>query len=301
MNVTLRQLRAFVTLAHLQSFTRAAEQMHLTQPALSLLLRQLEENLGTKLVDRTTRSLELTAAGRELMPRAERVLGDLEHALSGVKEFVAKEQGRLVLAAPLLLSSALLPEAVALFRARYPSVSLMLKDSLPQHVLPNVRNRVADLGLGTFHADEPDIERTTLFTDPLVAVCARDHPFARKARVTWRELANVPVIGLTRDSIFRELAEQGFQRVGLPFEPLFEVSYVGTALGLAQEGLGVTIVPGYARKLVVPAKAKCLPIEAPVIKREVSIIRLARRSLTPAAEAFTEFLREYLAEKMPAK
>jgi len=293
MNVTVRQLRTFVALAQLRGFTRAAAHLHLTQSAVSLLVRQLESQLEIRLFERTTRSVELTDAGRALLPSAERMLGDLGHALDGMKELVAREKGRVVLAAPLLLSSAFLPKALAAFRARHPSITVLLNDSLPQQVLPNVRNRSADLGLGTFAAAEPDLDRVVLFKDPLVAVAPNGHPVARRRQLSWVDLAGTPLIFLTRDSVFRSLAETGFQAAGVQVEPAIEVSYVGTALGLAQEGLGVAIVPGYSRALVNPAKATWRPLTRPQVDRDVSIVRLARRPPTPAAAALTNFLVEY--------
>jgi DNA-binding transcriptional LysR family regulator len=293
MNVTVRQLRAFVTLAQLRGFTRAAARLHLTQSAVSLLIRQLESQLDTRLVERTTRSVELTEAGRALLPSAERMLGDLQHALEGMKELVAREKGRVVLAAPLLLSSAFLPGALAAFRVRHPSITVLLTDSLPQQVLPNVRNRSADLGLGTFPEGEPDLDRVVLFKDLLVAVTPNDHPVARKKRLAWADLAGAPLIFLTRDSVFRSLTEIGLQAARIRVEPAIEVSYVGTALGLAQAGLGIAIVPGYARALVNSEKATWKPLTEPQVDRDVSIVRLAHRPPTPAAAALTAFLVEY--------
>jgi DNA-binding transcriptional LysR family regulator len=301
MNVTVRQLRAFVALAQLRGFTRAAGRLHLTQSAVSLLVRQLEAQLDIRLVERTTRSVELTDAGRALLPSAERMLGDLQHALEGMKELVAREKGRVVLAAPLLLSSAFLPKALAAFRARYPSITVLLNDSLPQQVLPNVRNRSADLGLGTFAEGEPDLDRVVLFKDQLVAVAPNDHPVARKRRLAWADLPGTPLIFLTRDSVFRSLTEAGLEAAGVHVEPAIEVSYVGTALGLAQEGLGVAIVPGYASALVNPAKATWKALTQPRVDRDVSIVRLSQRPPTPAAAALADFLVAYARQQRMAR
>jgi DNA-binding transcriptional LysR family regulator len=293
MNVTIRQLRAFVALAQLRGFTRAAARLHLTQSAVSLLVRQLESQLETRLVERTTRSVELTDAGRALLPSADRMLDDLAHTLEGMKELVAREKGRVVLAAPLLLSSAFLPGALAAFRAHHPSITVLLNDSLPQQVLPNVRNRSADLGLGTFAQDEPDLDRVVLFKDLLVAVAPNDHRLARKRRLAWADLPGAPLIFLTRDSVFRSLTETGLQSAGVRVEPAIEVSYAGTALSLAQEGLGIAIVPGYIRALVNPEKATWKPLARPQVDRDVSIVRLAQRPPTPAAAALAGFLVDY--------
>lgn len=224
MSVTLRQLRAFVQVGQLGSFTQAASAMHLTQSALSLLVRELETGLDTRLLDRTTRSVSLTEVGREFFGSAERLLADLELAIGSVDELVAKQRGRVVIAAPLVLSGTYLPHVLAGFRARYPGVELVLKDSLPDQVLPQVRSAAADLGIGTFHPSELGLQRVLLFKESLVAVFPRAHAFGDAARLRWRDLKGAPILALPRGSVFRELAETGFAAASLALEPAFEAT-----------------------------------------------------------------------------
>jgi DNA-binding transcriptional LysR family regulator len=290
MNVTLRQLRAFVLVGRLRSFTRAAEAMHLTQSALSLLVRELESAMKTRLMDRTTRSVTLTAAGSEFFASAQRVLADLEHAIDNVDKLVAKQRGRVVIAAPLVLSSTLLPPILAAFKALYPGIELVLNDSLPNQVLPQVRTGTADLAIGTFPRAEDDLERRLLFREAMVALFAASHPFARAARLTWRDLATTPVLTLRRGSVFRDLAEAGFSATGLTLQPAFEVDYAGSLIGLADAGLGVAIVPGYATALTDKSRIRWKRLEKPVIEREVLMVHRAGMSLSPAAQALVEFL-----------
>jgi DNA-binding transcriptional LysR family regulator len=290
MNVTLRQLRAFVLVGRLGSFTRAAQSMHLTQSALSLLVRELENAMNTRLVDRTTRTVSLTAAGHEFFASTQRILADLEHAIGNVDKLIAKERGRVVIAAPLVLSSTLLPPILAGFRASYPGIELVLNDSLPSQVLPQVKTGTADLGIGTFSRTEEDLERVLLFKEAMVAVFPSSHKFARVARVTWRDLADVPVLTLRRGSVFRDLAEAGFAAVGATLTPAFEADYVGSLIGLANAGLGVAIVPGYATALSDNSRLRWKRLEKPVVEREVLMVHRAGPTLSPAAQAFADFL-----------
>lgn len=290
MNVTLRQLRAFVLVGRLGSFTRAAQAMHLTQSALSLLVRELENAMNTRLVDRTTRNVSLTAAGSEFFASTQRVLADLEHAIGNVDKLIAKERGRVVIAAPLVLSSTLLPPILASFRASYPGIELVLNDSLPSQVLPQVRTGTADLGIGTFSRTEEDLERVLLFKEAMVAVFPSTHKFARVTRVTWRDLADVPVLTLRRGSVFRDLAEGGFAAAGVTLDPAFEADYVGSLIGLANAGLGVAIVPGYATALTDRSRIRWKRLEKPVVEREVLMVHRAGPTLSPAAQAFADFL-----------
>ena len=290
MNVTLRQLRALVLIGRLGSFTRAAQAMHLTQSAMSVLLRELEAAMKTRLVDRSTRSVSLTAAGSEFCASAQRVLGDLEYAIANVDKLVAKQRGQVVIAAPLVLSSTLLSPILAGFRQLYPGIELVLNDSLPEQVLPQVRTGTADLGIGTFRRTEHDLQRVLLFREAMGAVFPASHPFARAAHVTWRDLATKPVLVLRRGSVFRDLAEAGFSAAGLTLDPAFEANYVGSLIGLAHAGLGVAIVPRYATALTDKNRIRWKRLEKPVVHREVLMVHRAGLSLSPAAQAFADFL-----------
>lgn len=290
MNVTLRQLRAFVLVGRLGSFTRAAQAMHLSQSALSLLVRELEASMHTRLLDRTTRHVALTATGAEFFASTQRILADLEQAVGQVDKLVAKERGRVVVAAPLVLSSALLPPLLAGFRAAYPGIELVLHDTLPAQVLPQVRAGSADLGIGTFAQTEPELHRVRLFQEAMVAVFPATHRYARATRLAWQGLATEPVLALRRGSVFRDLAEGGFAAAGLLLQPAFEAEYVGSLIGLAGAGLGVAIVPGYATALTDRRRIRWKRLEQPVVEREVTMVHRAGLALSPAAQALAAFI-----------
>ncbi|WP_338691158.1 LysR family transcriptional regulator [Bradyrhizobium sp. 26S5] len=298
MNVTVRQLRAFVFVTQLKSFTKAAERLHLTQSALSLLIRQLEDNLQVQLIERSTRKVELTAAGLELMSGAERLLDDLDTALANVAELGAKQRGKVVIAAPYILATTFLVEVIAEFKTRFPTISVHLKDSLPEQVLMQVRSGGADLGIGSFREWEPGLQWKPLFQEPLVAVFPRDHPIGELAQLNWGDLAGLPVISLNRDSIFRDLAEDGFSQAGFSLSPAYEVAYAGTALALVRVGLGIAILPQCVGVLI-DSSIAVRPLENPQIMRSVAVITRDGRSLSPAAEAFVDILRKSV--KVPAR
>jgi len=297
MNVTVRQLRAFVFVSQLKSFTKAAERLYLTQSALSLLIRQLEDKLQVQLIERSTRKVELTAAGRELMGSAERLLDDLDAMLASVAELGAKQRGKVVVAAPYILATTFLVEVIAEFRARYPTISVHLKDSLPEQVLMQVRSGGADLGIGSFREREPELQWTPLFQEPLVTVYPRGHPIGKLPQLNWSDLAGLPVISLNRDSIFRDLTEDGFSQAGLTLAPAYEVAYAGTALALVRAGLGIAILPQCVGILTDPT-VSLRPLENPQIQRSVAVITRSGRSLSPAAEAFVDMVRKSV--KLPA-
>lgn len=264
--------------------------MHLTQSAISLLVRELETGLNARLIDRTTRNVQVTEVGKEFFAGAERILGDLEHLVTNVGQLVAKQRGRVVLTAPLILSSTFLPNIIAEFKKQYPGIELVLKDSLPDQVLPQVITTAADIGIGTFHQEEHGLHAELLFKDSLVAVFPAAHPFSEAARLTWSDLDGMPILTLPRDSIFRELTEQGFRAVGLVLDPAFEAAYVGTLIGLVRAGLGIAIVPGSATAVTDSLNIRWKQLEAPVVEREVMIIHRGRGSISPATQAFADFI-----------
>jgi DNA-binding transcriptional LysR family regulator len=290
MNVTLRQLRAFVLVGRLGNFTRAAQAMHVTQSALSLLVRELEAAMNTRLLDRTTRAVSLTVAGSEFFAGAQRILGELESVIAGVDTLVAKERGRVVIAAPLVLSSTFLPPMLAAFKSLYPGIELVLKDTLPMQVLPQVRSGAADLGIGTFPGTEVALERVLLFKEAMVAVFPASHAFASMRRLTWGDLASVPILALRSGSVFRDLAEAGFSSVGLSLHPAFEADYAGSLIGLVAAGLGVAVLPGYATALTDKSRIRWRRLEKPLVEREVLLVRKLGSAASPAAQAFVDFL-----------
>ncbi len=292
MNVTLRQLRAFVLVAQLGSFTRAAQAMHITQSALSLLVRELESQMNTRLVDRTTRSIGLTEVGREFLGSAERILQDLERALGNVDKLLAKEVGRVVVAAPLVLSGTLLPPILADFKQRFPGVDLQLKDSLPDQVLPQLRSGSADIGIGTFPKTQDEFEKVLLFKESLIAVYPKSDPYGLDAlkSLKWRNLKDLPLLTLPRGSVFRDLAESGFLASSMTLTPAFEATYVGTLMGLVNAGYGVAIVPGYAVALANHQQLTWRRLVQPTIEREVLLLHRSEQKLSPAVKAFVEHL-----------
>jgi DNA-binding transcriptional LysR family regulator len=232
----------------------------------------------------------LTAAGSEFFPEAQRILTELERAIDNVGKLLAKEKGKVVVAAPLVLSSTFLPPVLAGFRARFPGVELVLHDTLPAHVLPAVRAGSADVGIGTFAASETDLARTLLFTEAMVAVFAATHPFAARKTLAWSDLASEPIVALRRGSVFRDLAEAGFSSAGLTLVPAFEADYAGSIIGLVDAGLGVAILPGYATKLTDAGRIRWLRLDKPVIEREVCLVQRIGPTPSAAAQAFVEFV-----------
>lgn len=285
MNITLRQLRAFEAVARTGSFTEAARSLHLTQSALSVLVRELEGNLGVRVLDRQTRQVRLSDAGRDFMPYVLRVLSELHDGVDSIGRLRDKKRGRVRVAAPQMLACTLMPPAIQTFLAAYPEVDVNLVDTLPEQLLPTLEGGLADLAIGPGIAT-PGIDRITLLDDAHWLVCPADHPLARRKRVRWAELQRLPFIAPTRDFMTQLRAELG----AVAPAAVREVSYTTTALSMVAIGQGVTASPTFAKTLVKAWDLCMLPLVEPLFVREVFLHRLANRSLSPPAEAFAEFM-----------
>ncbi|HKV40550.1 MAG TPA: LysR family transcriptional regulator [Blastocatellia bacterium] len=285
-NLNLRQLQSFVTVGRVKSFTRAARLLHVSQPALTKQIRQLEETLGVRLLDRNTKSVELTRIGRELSPVIDRLLREVEAVVLNTRELAAKGTGVIRIAALPSVSSTILPRAVARFREIYPGVSVILKDVIAQQLIAMVKSEEADFGIGSFSEADPEIRFTPLLTDQLVVVFQPESAFERKKAVPLKDLVGLPLVLMDPKSGVRRLVDRAFESIGTFATPIMEATYMSTAAGIVKAGLGVTILPSTALEMGEMNGLRSRPISAPAIKRELGVVQKSGRSLSPAAESF---------------
>jgi DNA-binding transcriptional LysR family regulator len=288
MKLTLRQLQAFAAVAELGSFTAAAGKLHLTQSALSVLVRELEQQLGARLFDRHTRRVLLTEAGTEFLPRATRVLADLDEAVAEVGALRDKRRGHLRLAMPQLMASTLGARAIAAFHSRHPDVGIELHDTPTDQIVAVVLSGRVELAISVEVPSGDDIEGRVLLRDRHWLVCPPRHPLAALSRVRWKDLQGHAFIAPTRD--FMGWLTPVLPSVDLLPQVAHTVAYVSTALGLAAAGLGVTMVPTYGQPLARAWGLVCKPVVAPVFERDVQIYAARGRQLSPAAQAFVQTL-----------
>jgi len=297
--ITIRQIECFLAAAELGNFSRASERLNMAQPALSQAIRDLEGELSLRLFDRTTRRVELTEAGKEFQNSAAKALDELERAIKGVHELAERRRGRLRVAAPPLLAAVVLPRAIAEFQKRFGGISVQLLDVGTEQIVESVRSGKADCGLGTFSPAEDGIERMSLVRDSLMVFCHDQSPLIATEKVGWRDLEDRPLVTLTRDSGIRLLVEVGFEMAEIPFRPAYEVTQVATAIALVEAGLGVAVLPTYALAAARNRKVIGKPLGEPNISREISLIRAAGRSASPAVTSFSAIVARYVQRLTP--
>ncbi|WP_322049040.1 LysR family transcriptional regulator [Paraburkholderia sp. J67] len=291
MNVTLRQLRVFIEVARRQSFSRAGDEIGLTQSAVSRCVRELEAEMGVKLVDRTTREVQLTDVGANLIATIPRLLGDLDDALREIREIGEQRRGRVVVAASPTVACRLMPEVVAACGRQFPYVTLGLRDDVQSDVVRKVRSGEVDFGviIGPFVAE--DLETELLATDSFCVVVRGDHPLAREDEVPWTALDGERLVMLDHASGSRPLIDAVMHEQGVNARVVQELGHPATVFGLVEAGVGVSVLPWLA--LPVPAGSSLLARSlVPRAERTVELVRRRERSLSPAAEAVWTLIRE---------
>jgi len=292
MNITLRQLQAFKTVAEFGSFTRAADRLKVAQPALSLSIRELERELNLRLFDRTTRRVELTGAGREFLQSADKLLADLEQAVRNAQDLSERKRGRIVIAAPPLLAAMIAPAAIAEYNAAFPGIDVGLLEASYDVMLDKLRSGEADCAIGTFDEREDGIRREILAQDVLTLFCPPSHPLARLKRVRWQDLRDHRLVMLTRDSNIRALVDRALSEAGVAASrPLYEVSQMTTAIMMVEAGLGPAVLPSYIWSFAKERQIASRPLIEPQVNRPIALVHAESRSLSPAAEAFVRILR----------
>lgn len=290
MHVTLGQIRAFVTVASTASFRRAADVLHLSQPALTNRIRQFEEELGLRLFDRNTRNVELTTLGRDLLPIFRRVVGEFETAVVNARDSVTRAKGVIRLACLPSCAASLLPDVIREFQHESMGVTFVVRDVVNSNIASLVRSREVDFGIGVKEDVHSDLEWSPLFNDELHVVYASPGGSRIEPTSCAALLAQQPLILMSRGSSVRERVDEVLATLGIPALATCEVNYMSTAVALVQAGLGITILPSSAVELKTQADVRSRPIDVPGFAREIALVRRKGSTLHPSAEAFIEKL-----------
>lgn len=294
---SMRQLRAFAAVYHLRKVSAAAEQLSVTQSAVSLSLRQLEDGLGARLFDRTTRTLQATQAAHEAIVLAERILRDAEALGAGTLELSQLRRGRVSVAVTPTLAELLLPAAVVRFRERHPGIHIDINDCAPDQFVARVVGEQVDFGIGVPEQAGADVDTDTLVRDHLGVVCPAGHPLAGRTRLRWADLDGHPVITVRPGYGVRPLIDASAARAGVRLRVVHEVTFLSTALWMTECGLGVSIMPS-AYALHAPIEGLVLrPLSHPRVSRDIVVVSKRGHTLSLAARAFVKEVQQSLAPR----
>ncbi|MGO4623652.1 LysR family transcriptional regulator [Ensifer sp. 2YAB10] len=284
MNITLRQLRAFIAVAELGQFNVAARNLHLTQSAVSILIRDLEREIGVRLFDRHTRMVSLTLVGQEFLPQARKIMKDLELAVGDVRDNASLKRGQVTIAAAIVLAATVVPPIIARFLNKYPEISVNIRDMPEEQITPALKRHEVDIAVGTLSEEDPEIAATPLLRDKLMLVCREDHRFAKRKSVRWAELKDEALITLAASNPLRNIVEHNLIRVVPNYRPKYEVRFSTAAISMIAAGMGVSILPENSGQLASAVGVTTVDLIDPIVMRDVSLLQRRHHSLSPAAE-----------------
>jgi len=286
--MTPKQLQVFVALAETLNFAVAAARVHLSQPALSLSLKTLENEVGGRLVMRTTRIVRLTPEGDLLLPRARQLLADWENTQQMLRQRFTLQRGHVTVAAMPSFAANVLPGVLTAYRRRYPSVDVAILDVIHEDVLNLVKTGRVELGIGFEPETVEELEFTPLFLDRFVAALPRREAFKGLRGVSWPQLLIQPFIALQRPSMVRSMMEERLSQSGLEVTVSLECHQLATVGALVAAGLGVSAVPNLCARQMRLLGVRCVPLRGPTIERSVGIVTRREGELSVAARALHE-------------
>lgn len=277
------QLDCFLAVVEAGSFTRAADRLAVSQPALSRTIKVMEDIIGARLFDRDTRNVSLTPVGRELTSLAKRVVSEIDGVTGELARFVEGRRGRVTVAALPSVAAALLPQAIVAFSTSSPEVDIRIRDGLSDKVLAAVETGEADFGLTVQSQPDGKLKHTPLCSDEFGLVCRNDDPLLRCKEPTWSVFKDRPFIAMASDSSVRRATDAAFLQAGIQTTSLYECSSLSTTGHLIAGGMGISALPRLARPLIGVANLAWRRLEGPLIVRMIGIVVRSDRTLSPAA------------------
>lgn len=282
MKINFKLLGTFLAVADTSSFRKAAEQTHLSLPAVSMQVKQLEEQLGVSLFQRTTRRVDLTREGEQLMISARKAMAELETGLLQIQQAADVQQGHLSFACVPTVAGTRLPKLLTEFAKKYPGISVRVRELVHPELLEAVRRREVDFGIGPAPENRKgDLDFAPVFVDEYVALLPKGYRHGGRSGIALRELARMPLLMLAGATLFRNDMDAALKAQDLQPEMNYEFTNVSTLVAMAEAGLGIGLLPGVA----VPAKTslKAVRIITPSLSRTIAIITIRGHSLSPAA------------------
>lgn len=305
MNYTLRQLRVFVAVAQYGSFSQAGQMIGLSQSAVSHSIKELEAEMGIRLLDRTTREVMLTGAGEQLAKRLEGLLEELNATLLDARSFGQQRSGTVRVAASQTISAHLMPQCLAASQQHYPEIKVTLRDRPQQWVLQSVRDAEVDFGIVVGPLTAGEFASQPILDEPFLLLCRQDDELAQVEALHWQLLNGRTLVLQDYASGSRVLIDEALKQQRVEAEIAQEIGHPTTLYPMVEAGIGISILPALA--LPLPAGRPLMVRRLlPEINRTLMLIRRKNRSLTPAAEVIWQEVRQQAMlltqqrQKMPA-
>lgn len=293
MNITSRQLKAFLLTARYQSFSRAADQLFITQSGMSVLVRELEEQLGFRLFERTTRKVVLTEFGSRFLPVADRSLLELEAAASSIGRSVSSPASTLAFGATPFVAADVLPEAIARFATTGSRLEVRLVDADLPVLTQMLQSGEIDVALSASEHNFAGLQKTPLVGFPLALVAARSTPIEEPVR--WSDVARMRLVGYRSENPVQHLVDHALRAAGRRAPADVLCNYLETQIAMVEVGAGAAVVPSFAAAACAKRSIAVYPLTDPVVSGTLYWVAKRSRKLPAGAEAFISFLRDFIA------
>jgi DNA-binding transcriptional LysR family regulator len=291
MKLDVLGIQAFVAVADRRTFREAAHSLHITQTALTRRLQTLEAFLGVKLVERTTRSSSLSRTGRDFLPQARRLIGELGAALLEIRESGKAQRGDVTIACVPTMGVHYLPRIIQAYAAAHPENRIRILDHASSPVVAAVLRREAEFGIAIAGAQQHELTIVPLLEDRFVLVCRGDHALARRRSLRWDQLAGHALIYPGFDSSNRPVLDLALAGKAAGLRIFFEVQRSATAVGLVADGVGAAVVPRLAMQPGAYPDLRTIALVDPVVSRPMVLVHRKGAHLSPAAQALYDMVR----------
>lgn len=291
-NPNLKHLRVFVEIARRGSFRNAAAALHMSEPAASQAIAQLESMLAVKLLDRTTRTVRLTEPGAAFLVDAERLLDGMDHSIATLREFATTGRGRVTLSCLSSTVYRLLPPALAEMKRRYPEINVVFRDDSMRGILHSLDSGECDVAIVSDDASNKRGLTIPLVTDSFQVVCQALHPLARQRQVSGADLAEQELVLLRRGSGIRDAFDRAIERLAIKLNVIHETTQFHTVLGLVESGLGVTVLPSMLCPAPTNSAFAVRPLVRPLVSRQLGLVFPADKEPSFAARALAEVVHQ---------
>jgi DNA-binding transcriptional LysR family regulator len=289
-DLSSRQLQTILALSEYKSFIAAASLLKTSQPAITRSLKHIEDILGVRLFDRSTRSVRITTAGKEFVAVAERILNDLRITLRSMRDLSDQQRGQVIVSSIMSVANGQLPRLVAEYRKAFPGIEIHVRDGVHGGVLEDVRSGAADFGI-TYLGELPAlIQAIPLGRESFMIVMPKGHVLAKRKRLALADLEGFPLVSFPSESRTRRIIDEAASRAGLPLHHVATVTQFATMLGFVRAGVGIAIAPKTGVELSLGKELHAIPISNPPLWRELGMICLREREPFPAASGLMDLV-----------
>ncbi len=288
--MTLKQIKSFLILSRTLNYAHAAIELHISQSALSLTIKGLEDELGGKLFKRNTRKVELTEEGRSLIPYARRLIAHWDEMEYDLKQRFKFNRGSLSLASMPYITHALLPKVIQSFLDQYPNIRFSINDITNESVIELVKDGIFELGI-CFEPDfKEQLEFQPLFDEDFIALVSRDHALADETQISWQQLCANRFITLQKPSIVRHLIDQYCQKHQIQLDVQVECHQITSMCNFVAVGAGVTVIPRQFEPFIDQSRCVAIELSGESLSKPVGVIYKKDLEISKISTAFIHSL-----------